>query len=143
MDPLNAIPTVAHVIQQALTPVFLLGGVATILNVLAGRLARAVDRFRLLSESERNLADAHKEELLTLQLRVRYIHWAIILCTVSGLFVCASIVILFLGAELGVNLSRAVSFTFIAAIFALTGGLLTILREITLATGRISLQKIC
>ena len=143
MDPLTAIPTVAHVIQQALTPVFLLGGVATILNVLTGRLARAVDRFRLLNESDSSPSAAHSEELLTLPVRVRLIHWAIILCTVSGLFVCISIVILFLGAELGVNLSRAVSVTFIAAIFALTAGLLSILREISLATSLISLNKIC
>ncbi len=35
---------VAHIIQLALTPVFLLSGIAALLNVFAGRLARVADR---------------------------------------------------------------------------------------------------
>ena len=34
----------AHVIQTALTPVFLLAGLATLLNVFSTRLARVADR---------------------------------------------------------------------------------------------------
>ena len=34
---------VAHVIQVALTPIFLLSGIATLLNVFATRLARVAD----------------------------------------------------------------------------------------------------
>lgn len=143
MDSLTNIPTVAHVIQQALTPVFLLGGVAAILNVLTGRLARAVDRFRLLSDPDKNQSTLLCNELLTLPVRVRLIHGAIIMCTVCALFVCVSIVTLFLGAELGVNLSRVISVLFIAAILALTGGLYFFLREITLATGNIEVDKVC
>ena len=48
IDASNTIPTVTYVIQQALTPVFLLTGVGAILNVLTGRLVRAVDRYRSL-----------------------------------------------------------------------------------------------
>jgi hypothetical protein len=35
---------VAHVIQVALTPIFLLSGIATLLNVFSTRLARVADR---------------------------------------------------------------------------------------------------
>ena len=38
------VDTVAHVIQVALTPVFLLSGIASLLSVLATRLGRVADR---------------------------------------------------------------------------------------------------
>ena len=71
MDDLSTIPTVTHVIQQALTPVFLVGGVGTILNMLTGRLARIVDRFRFLSESDKNELEEYREEISALPIRVR------------------------------------------------------------------------
>ena len=141
MDGLSTIPIVTHVIQQALTPVFLVGGVGTILNMLTGRLARIVDRFRFLSESEKNGLEEHREEISALPIRVRLIHWAIFLCTVCVLFICTSIVILFLGVELELSLSKAISLLFIAAMLALTGGLLCFLREVTLATDIVKIKK--
>ena len=39
-----AVSTIAHQIQLAVAPVFLLAGIGSILNVLAGRLARVVER---------------------------------------------------------------------------------------------------
>jgi len=48
IDASNTIPTVTYVIQQALTPVFLLTGVGAIFKVLTGRLVRAVNRYRSL-----------------------------------------------------------------------------------------------
>lgn len=41
---------VAHAIQLAIAPVFLLTGVAGILNVMAGRLTRIIDRGRQRTE---------------------------------------------------------------------------------------------
>ena len=41
-------PSVVHVIQLAVAPVFLLSGVGVILTVLTNRLARIIDRARLL-----------------------------------------------------------------------------------------------
>jgi len=47
--PLNsAMGDIAHVIQLAIAPVFLLTAVGTLLNVLASRLGRTVDRRRVL-----------------------------------------------------------------------------------------------
>jgi hypothetical protein len=42
---------VARAIQLALAPVFLLTGIAGLLNVMAGRLARIIDRGRYLTET--------------------------------------------------------------------------------------------
>jgi hypothetical protein len=42
------VSTVAHVIQLAVAPVFLLTGVSALLGVLTNRLARIIDRARAL-----------------------------------------------------------------------------------------------
>ncbi|WP_347986199.1 DUF2721 domain-containing protein [Methylomonas sp. AM2-LC] len=137
MEAITTIPTVAHVIQQALTPVFLLGGIGSILNVLTGRLARTVDRYRVLNDKSITDSPEYAFEMSLIPRRVRLIQWAISLSSVSALLICASIVTLFLGAELGLTLSRVVSILFILAITALTASLLCFFREITLATGNI------
>ena len=42
----DAMPLIAHAIQLAIAPVFLLTGVAGLLGVMANRLARVIDRAR-------------------------------------------------------------------------------------------------
>jgi Protein of unknown function (DUF2721) len=136
-------PIVVHVIQLALTPVFLLGGVGAILNVLIARLARIVDRYHELDhiETVETNSEAYVHERGRLAERLRLIHKAIGLCTVCALLVCLSIIALFSGAELGVNLSRAISLLFIIAILVLTGGLVCFLREIAIATQLINADQ--
>jgi len=47
---MNEIDEIAHIIQLSIAPVFLLTGVGTLLNVLSGRLARIIDRARVLEQ---------------------------------------------------------------------------------------------
>jgi hypothetical protein len=47
---IDTVESVAHVIQVALTPVFLLSGIASLLGVLSTRLARVADRVDALAE---------------------------------------------------------------------------------------------
>jgi hypothetical protein len=42
--PISPLDSVAHIIQLALTPIFLLSGIGALLNVFATRLARVADR---------------------------------------------------------------------------------------------------
>lgn len=56
-DLMNSVDEIAHVIQISIGPVFVLTGVGTLLNVLSGRLARILDRARLL-EQRLKLPDA-------------------------------------------------------------------------------------
>ncbi len=135
-NPAN-VPVVAHVIQQAVAPVFLLTGVGAILSVLINRLARVVDRYRKLGEADEDERTTHKTEMETLSRRARLIHWAISFCTICALFVCIVIATLFISAETGFDPSGAISTLFIAAMLALISGLLCFLREIALATGNI------
>ncbi|BBP03522.1 hypothetical protein TPL01_08450 [Sulfuriferula plumbiphila] len=137
MQTAASITTVAHVIQLAVGPVFLLSGIGAILAVLTSRLTRVVDRFRTLNNSKGDERTAHEKEMATLLSRARWIHWAISLCTVSALFICIVIAALFVGSEMNMDPSDAISMLFISAMVALITGLLCFLREIFLATGLI------
>ena len=134
------VTTVAHVIQLAVAPVFLLTGIGAILNVITNRLARIVDRSRVLSIPDGQIKPAQKEEMAMLTRRTRWVHWAVSLCTISALLVCIVIAALFVGAVTGFDPSRTVSLLFILAMFALISGLLCLLREIFLATGNLGLR---
>lgn len=137
MQSAAEISTVAHAIQLAVAPVFLLTGIGAILAVITNRIARIVDRSRTLSNSGDQTQSAHKDEMEMLTRRVRWVHWAVSLCTLSALLICIVIAALFVGSEIGMDPSRAVSLFFISAMLALIFGLLCFLREIYLATGNI------
>ena len=142
MQGTNDVTTVAHVIQLAVAPVFLLTGIGAILNVITSRLARIVDRSRVLNSSNERDDPAHKQEMATLSRRSRWVHWAVGLCTMSALLICIVIAALFIGSETGIDPSQAVSLLFISAMLTLIFGLLCFLREVFLATGNMGIGKI-
>ncbi len=129
---------IAHVIQLAVAPVFLLTGVGAMLGVLTSRLARIIDRARRLEDAHAS-ADAERrqhleQDLHALSRRAGLINLAISLCTTCALLVCAVIAALFVGAFLETDLSVLVGLMFIAAMLALIGALVSFLREIQIAT---------
>lgn len=135
------ITTVAHVIQLAVAPVFLLTGIGAILAVITNRIARIVDRSRVLGSLNDQASATVKSEMLMLARRARWVHWSVSLCTMSALFICIVIAALFVGSETGMDPSRVVSLFFISAMLALIFGLLCFLREIFLATGNVEMRK--
>ena len=50
MAPNESGPIIQHAIQLAIAPVFLLTGIASLLGVMANRLARIIDRARALEQ---------------------------------------------------------------------------------------------
>ncbi len=136
MDPQSQLTSVAHAIQLAVAPVFLLAGVGALLGVLANRLARVIDRFHLLEKATVGQANAERElaDMTALSRRAHLIHWAIVLCTACELLVCLVVVALFVGAELRIDLSTPIATLFITAMASLISGLSCFLREIALAT---------
>ena len=129
---------IAHVIQLAVAPVFLLSGIGMVLTVLLSRLNRIVDRARLLegqlpSASETAKGPLHTE-LHTLSRRARLVSWAIALTTFSGLLVCLVIVILFIGHFLKIDLSGTIIGFFIVTMLAIVVAFLFFLKEIFLGT---------
>jgi hypothetical protein len=138
---LSGVSGVAHVIQLAVAPVFLLTGVGAILSVLVSRLGRVVDRFRTLEvglpTAREGILASLQGEMAILARRARMIHWAIGFCTGCALLVCMVIATLFVGSITGVEMPAVIATLFIAAMLSLVAGLLCFLREIALATGSI------
>jgi hypothetical protein len=129
---------VTRAIQLALAPVFLLTGIAGMLNVMAGRLARIIDRGRYLTETSLqarpSIHDALELELRTLDLRRHLASAAITACTFSALLVCMVIAVLFVEVLLELKLKWLVGVLFTGSTLALVIGLAYFLREVHLAT---------
>lgn len=132
---------VAHVIQLAVAPVFLLMAIGGLLGVLTGRLGRLVDRFRALTEQINPPTEKQNYELSMITVRAKWVHWAITLCTSSGFFVSVLIAALFMTAIIDINPSRMVSLLFIIAMTSLIIGLGCFLREISLSVHIFDLDK--
>ena len=129
---------VAHAVQLAVAPVFLVTGIGAILMVMTNRLGRVIDRARVLEE---RLEGACPESLATLRTdlavlsrRAKLIGRAITLCTTTALLVCTVIAALFLSAFLRFDATIPVALLFIAAMLCFFLCLLWFLREIYLAT---------
>jgi hypothetical protein len=131
------VSAIARVIQLSVAPVFLLTGVGAMLGVMAARLARVIDRARLLEERLGGATPERErrsiDELKLLARRAGLIHRAVGLCTASALLVCAVIVVLFVGAFLKTDVSAMIGVLFVMAMLALFTGLVMFLAEIRLA----------
>lgn len=138
MHALGTISGIAHTIQLAIAPVFLLTAVGSFLGVMTNRLSRVIDRARAL-EARLEIASAEnapviKGQLKVLSRRSRYINAAITACTVTALLVCAVIAILFFTSYTDLDSRNVVALIFILAMCSLMTGLLCFLQEVFLAT---------
>ncbi len=130
---------IAHIIQLAVAPVFLLAGIGTFMNVITARLGRVVDRARYLEEVLTKLPEETREKYMVTQLgvldrRMVFAQRAIYFCTISALLVCVVVATLFIGTLVEKNVAAFVAVLFIAAMLSLVGGLAHFLAEITIAT---------
>ena len=100
---LATVSTIAQTIQLSLSPVFMLAGISGLLNVLAGRLSRVVDRARALEalhpRSTGPEHDRHVWELRLLDRRIVVINAALFLAVSSAVMTCLVVALLFV-AEL-------------------------------------------
>jgi len=88
-----AIDGAAHVVQLALTPIFLLTGIASLLNVFSTRLGRIADQVDKLDGEEKRST----LRLARLRLRSRALDMAVLLAAVAGALTCAAALTLFVG----------------------------------------------
>ncbi len=132
------LPVIAHAIQLAVAPVFLLTGIAAMLGVMAARLARVIDRARLIehtwNEMDARTRSAARAEIVDLERRRKLASWSINFCACAALLVCIVIVTLFVEEFFSTNLRWLAGGLFVTAMFALIGGLTSFLREVYLAT---------
>jgi len=133
---------IAHVVQLSVAPVFLLTGVAALLSVLTGRLARVIDRARWLNDRLRSKEEKPaylQGEFQAVRKRMTLIDTAITLCTISALTICIVIASLFIGSYWKIEVSGLVVFLFITGMAALIVALVCFLREIFVAIGSVRL----
>ena len=131
------VASIAHAIQLAVAPVFLLSGIGVLLGVLTNRLARVVDRARHLEDRHSEAAPAEAgelgQQLDSLARRAKLMNTAITLSTVSALLVASVVALLFGSAFVRFNLAVPVAAGFILAMMALVGALLSFLIEVRVA----------
>lgn len=141
----SAVPVISHTIQLALTPIFLLMGVGSLLNVFVTRLARIIDRARQLEGVIIDLTGEHRTiiggDIRTLSKRARHMNTAISLCTGSALLVCTLVAVLFTSAFFERDLSTVIAVLFISTMLGIIASLVTFLREILLATATLRMGK--
>jgi hypothetical protein len=130
---------VAHLIQVALTPIFLISAIGVTLNVLTSRLARIVDRARSMENElcrpdyQAGGRDLHVA-LGVLARRARYINAAITLITLSALFIALVVVMLFVNAFAHWELSAFIAIMFILSMLSFAAALTSFLIEVRIAT---------
>jgi hypothetical protein len=145
MEQTLPVHAIGQLIQLSIAPVFLLAGIGAILNVVAQRLARVVDRARTLEaefssydEQQRRRAAA---ELCLLDRRMKIANYAISACTASALFTCLVVAILFVADLTDIAFGQALAGLFIATMLLLISGLVLFLYEIRLAMRSLRVRR--
>jgi len=120
LNQISSLDLVAHVIQVALTPIFLLSGIATLLNVFSTRLARVADRVdqitKAMEEADPDECVLLARQLLHLRRRSIALDVAVLLGAVAAAATCASVFTLFVGALRNATVASVLFTTFGLAI---------------------------
>jgi Protein of unknown function (DUF2721) len=141
----TSVATVAQIIQLSVAPVFLLAGIGAFLNVCATRLARIIDRGRVLeplllasrgTEHDRIVAD-----LRVLDRRIRLVSRAIFLTVLSALLICMVVVLLFAATLAHAHFGTAVALLFIASMIAIGSGFAVFLWETQVAARAVRIRS--
>ena len=129
---------VAHVIQVALTPVFLLSGIASLLGVFSARLARVADRVDALSEKLDAAPAATRprlrRRLAYLQRRSHALDMAVILGATGGGATCLAALLLFVGTLRDQTGASFLFASFGLALLCTAGSLTAFLVEVLIAS---------
>jgi len=134
----STLDTVAHIIQVALTPVFLLTGIATLLNVFSTRLGRVADRVAVVSKA---IEGADADEVRALSAQLAYLHRrslaldvAVVLGAVAGAATCAAVLALFVGALRDARVATILFSLFGAAVVCALGAIAAFTAEMLMAS---------
>jgi hypothetical protein len=137
-DVTEALGSVVHIIQVSLAPVFLLSGIATLLNVFSTRLARVAD---LVDAAAKTMdgADATTTAMLSRQLvnlhhRSLALDLAVALAAAGGALTCATVLALFVGEAGGPAVATMLFVTFGLAIICALASIAAFTAEMLMAS---------
>lgn len=143
-SPTDTLDTTAHLIQTALTPVFLLSGIGTLLNVFSTRLGRVADRVDRLSQqveaSDPRTRAALLVQLAYLRRRSYLLDAAVVLGALGGGSTCAAALALFVGALRNSGVDVALDLLFGSALFCTLAALAVFMAEMLLASQGLRVQ---
>jgi len=136
-----ALNTIVHTIQVSLTPVFLLSGIATLLNVFSTRLARVADQVDALAKvvdggSAVEVATL-SVKLARLQRRSLALDTAVALGATGGALTCATVLALFVGEAGGFSVAAMLFVTFGLAIACTLAAIAAFTAEMMMASRHI------
>jgi hypothetical protein len=133
----SSLDFVAHVIQVALTPIFLLSGIATLLNVFATRLSRVAD---LVGQITKAMEPADPDERAALARQLVRLRWrsialdaAVVLGAIGAAATCASVFTLFVGALRNSTVASVLFTTFGLAIVCTISAIMAFTAEMLMA----------
>ncbi len=133
------VSSVTESVQLAVAPVFFLTAVSGMIGALAGRLARIIDRARVveglvLADKNPESVERGLRELDYLRTRGRLANLSIGLLTLCGFLIGLTVIILFLGQTWGVRGQHVAVFCFLLGIVSFIAALAGFLWETVLAT---------
>jgi len=132
-----ALDIVAHVIQEALTPVFLLSGIATLLNVFSTRLARVADQVSAVGKALGEAAAAErsllKGQLTNLYRRSVALDVAVVLAALGAAATCGAVLALFVSSFRERANAWVLFGLFAAAVVCALGGIVAFAAEMLMA----------
>ena len=144
MIKIGEINSVSSMIQLSVAPVFLLAGVAGLLNVFTGRLVRIIDKVDKLDkfESEKKEQNKIDDELRNmiksrrdfLTMRMNNTNRAIFFGTTTGLLIALVIITIFLSSFFHFEHTFLIAILFILAMSCLVVSLILFLRELFYTT---------
>jgi len=132
------------VLQVAIGPVILVSGVGLLLLTMTTRLARVIDRSRLLYRELRDSPSLDRASALaqmrTLTERARMIQSAITLASVSVLLAAILVIVLFLTAVFGWKDAWLIGVLFIGCMLALIGSLIMFILDLNRSLDALQLE---
>lgn len=136
---------IAHTIQLALAPVFMLVAIGNIMNILTTRLGRIVDRGRNLQrlhgETLGREHDAVVVEIRYVDRRIQLIGRALLMLVLSGLAIGVTVGALFVGQLRRLDVEIPVGISFFIAIVLLMAALVYLLLETRLVAKTLRLPR--
>lgn len=136
---------IAHTIQLALAPVFVLVAIGNIMNILSTRLGRIVDRARYLQQRHAETFGSDHDmvviEMRAIDERIALITKAVRNLVISGLSIGTTVAILFAEEMAGYPLETVAAVFFVVAIGLLMWALILFLRETRVAAATLRIPR--
>jgi len=140
----DALTAIVHIIQVSLAPVFLLSGVATLLNVFSTRYARVADQVdaaaKEVESADADAAAALSRRLIHLRKRSLALDVAVALAAIAGALTCATVLALFVGEAGGPAVATMLYVTFGLAIACTLTAVMAFAMEMLMASRHIRAQ---